>query len=264
MSLTRENYFSRENQLKYMGSSQFKAFMKCPAAALAEINGEHVREKTTALLVGSYVDAHFEGSLDLFRAQNPEIYTKGGDLKSEYRRAEDIIARIERDPMMMMYLSGKKQVIRTGEIEGVPFKIRIDSYHPGAAIVDQKIMRDFEDVWVPGQGRQSFIDAWGYDTQGAIYTAVEAQNSASGVQLPFILACATKEPTTDLALISIPQHKLDTSLEIIKALAPLFDDIKKGIIPPTRCESCDYCKKTKVLSRVVSYDEMFETEDMAI
>ena len=264
MSVTRENYFSPENQMKYMGASQFKAFARCSAAALAELKGEYIREKTSALLVGSYVDAHFEGTLDLFRGQNPEIFTKGGDLKSEYRRAEEIIARIERDPMMMKYLSGQKQVIMTGEIEGVPFKIRMDSYHPGAAVVDQKIMRDFEDVWLAGQGKLNFIDAWGYDTQGGIYTAIEAQNSASHVQLPFILACATKEPTTDLALISIPQHKLDTALEIIKALAPQFDDIKKGIIPPTRCESCDYCKKTKVLSRVVSYDEMFETEDMAI
>ena len=161
MSLTRENYFSRENQMKYMGASQFKAFCRCSAAALAEIKGEYTRKTTSALLVGSYVDAHFEGTLDLFRGQNPEIFTKNGDLKSEYRQAEEIISRIERDPMMMKYLSGRKQVIMTGEIEGVPFKIRMDSYHPGAAIVDQKIMRDFESVWLPGQGRLSFIDAWG-------------------------------------------------------------------------------------------------------
>ena len=34
--LTNENYFSKENQMKYMGVSQFKAFEKCPAAAYAE------------------------------------------------------------------------------------------------------------------------------------------------------------------------------------------------------------------------------------
>ncbi len=33
--LTNENYFSPENQMKYMGVSQFKAFEKCPASALA-------------------------------------------------------------------------------------------------------------------------------------------------------------------------------------------------------------------------------------
>ena len=261
MTLTSENYFSHEAQMEYMGSSQFKAFMKCQAAALAEIRGEYITEKTTALLVGSYVDAHFEGTLDLFRAQNPEIFTRNGDLKSEYRKAEEIIERIERDPMMSKYMSGQKQVIMTGIIEGVPFKIKIDSYHPGAVIDDLKVVRDFEPVWVPGQGKQSFIDAWGYDLQGAIYTAVEAQNSETGVQLPFILSCATKEPTTDIALISIPKYKLDSALEIVKAFAPTFDDIKKGLIPPTRCEMCDYCKRTKVLNRIVSYDELFGMEN---
>jgi hypothetical protein len=59
-----------------MGVSQFKAFEKCEAAALAELTGEYQREKTVSLLVGSYVDAHFEGTLDVFKAQNPEIFTK--------------------------------------------------------------------------------------------------------------------------------------------------------------------------------------------
>lgn len=254
MILTKENYFSREANMEYMSVSQFKSFSSCPACAMAELNGEYVRETTTSLLVGSYVDAHFEGTLDLFRGQHPELFTKSGDLKSEYRRAEEIISRIERDPMMMKYLGGECQKILTGEIEGIPFKIKIDSYHPGKAIVDLKIMRDFEDVWKPGQGKLNFVEAWNYDTQGAVYTAIEGNN------LPFIFACATKETTTDLALISLPQYKMDAALAIVKALAPQFNDIKKGIIPATRCEKCDYCKSTKVLTRVVDLDEMFGTE----
>lgn len=129
--LTNENYFSSENQMKYMGVSQFKAFEKCEAAALAELTGEYRREKTVSLLVGSYVDANFEGTLDVFKAQNPEIFTKKGELKAEYRKAEEIIQRIERDPLFVTFLSGESQVIMTGEIEGVPVKIKIDSYHAG-------------------------------------------------------------------------------------------------------------------------------------
>ena len=68
--------------------------------------------------MGSYVDAYFEGKLDRFKEQNPEIFTKQGSLKAEYRRADLVIARIERDPMLMRYLSGEKQVIKTGEIAG--------------------------------------------------------------------------------------------------------------------------------------------------
>ena len=55
MKLTADNYFSQEAQMEYMSASQFKAFDKCEAAALAEIKGEYIREKTTALMVGSYV-----------------------------------------------------------------------------------------------------------------------------------------------------------------------------------------------------------------
>lgn len=76
--ITNENYFSPENQMKYMGSSQYKSFMECEAATMAEIKGEHVREKSVALLVGSYVDAHYEKSLELFKAQNPSIFTQKG------------------------------------------------------------------------------------------------------------------------------------------------------------------------------------------
>lgn len=88
MILTKDNYFSREANMEYMSVSQFKSFCTCPAATMAELTGEYERETTTALLVGSYVDAHFEGTLDLFKGQHPELFTKGGGLKSEYRKAK--------------------------------------------------------------------------------------------------------------------------------------------------------------------------------
>lgn len=73
MILTNENYFSTEASMEYMSVSQFKAFESCEAAALAEAKGEYKREETTSLLVGKYVDAHFEGTLDVFKAQHPDI-----------------------------------------------------------------------------------------------------------------------------------------------------------------------------------------------
>ena len=250
MIITAENYFSPEAQLHYMGASQFKAFQSCEAAALAEIRGEYVREKTTALLVGSYVDAHFEGTLDVFQAKHPEIFTRGGDLRSEYRHAENIIARIEQDEMFMRYMSGQKQVIMTGEIEGVPVKTKVDVYHPGKAIVDLKIMKDFEPVWVDGKGKLPFVEAWGYDIQGAIYRHVE------GNDLPFMLAVATKEKEPDIALLSIPPDVLDDAMERVITNITRYADIKAGKIEPVRCEKCDYCKRTKVLTCVVDYRDL--------
>ena len=68
MKLTNENYFDRENQLKYMSVSQFKAFENCQYGAMAELKGEYLKEKTPSMLVGSYVDAHFEKTLEIGRA----------------------------------------------------------------------------------------------------------------------------------------------------------------------------------------------------
>ena len=61
-------------------------------------------------------DAHFEGSLDIFKAKHPEIIKKDGDLKAEYKQADYIIQRIERDEVFMKYMAGEKQVIMTGEL----------------------------------------------------------------------------------------------------------------------------------------------------
>ena len=250
MILTQENYFSLEAQLMYMGASQFKAFDRCEAAAIAEIVGEYEKEKTTSLLVGSYVDAHFEGTLDLFKAKNPEIFTRSGDLKSEYKKAENIIQRIERDRLFTEFMSGEKQVIKTGEIEGVPVKIKMDSYFPGDKIVDLKIMKDFAPVYVEGKGRLNFIEAWGYDIQAAIYQMIEGNN------LPFYIAAATKESVPDIAVIRIPQEYIEVAKEYEKSKIVRFAAIKEGYINPERCEHCDYCKQTKILTEPIDMEEL--------
>ena len=243
--ITAETYFSPENELKYIGSTQFKRFMECEAYALAMINGEWREEKSTALLVGSYVDAHFSGTLDLFKAQNPDIFTRNGSLKSDYEYANYIIARIERDETFMAAISGESQVIMTGEIEGVPVKIKIDSLLPDRT-VDLKIMRDFNDVYDKDEGWRGFVDAWGYDIQGAMYQEVRRQND--GVILPFGIAGATKEkPEPDIELFDVPQSKLDAALDLVKANIQHYDNLKKGLYEPERCGKCAYCRATKVL-----------------
>ena len=251
MIITNENYFSKEAELEYFGSTQFKNFRKCEAMTMAKINGEYEEEKSVALLVGGYVDAHFEGTLDLYAGQNPDIFTKGGDLKSDYKHANYIIERIERDEMFMKYMSGKKQVIMTGEWLGTKWKTKIDSYHEGKAIVDLKIMKDFEPVWVDDQGKISFVEAWGYDIQGAIYRKIE------GNDLPFIIAGATKEkPEPDLSIMEIMPEDLATAENLIAAYLPRFIDVKAGLVEPRRCEQCPYCRRTKKLTKVISYKEL--------
>ena len=254
MKLTQRNYYSKKANLEYLSVSQWKAFYKCPASALAEIKGKYTREKSTALLVGSYVDSYFENTLKKFKAENPEIFKKDGTLKAEYIQAEAIIQRIEKDKLFTEFMSGKKQVIMTGEINGVKVKIKIDSLHPDK-IVDLKIMKDFESVYVPEKGRQAWFEAWGYDIQGAVYQEIVRQNT--GEILPFYLAAATKEKVTDIDIVQLDQKLLDHSLERFKREVEFFDAVKKGIIDPLRCEKCSYCKETKVLKEPTNSEEFY-------
>lgn len=124
MQLTSENYYSQEANQEYMSVSGYKDFagtygkMPCEFYGMEKLNGRWQDEKSTALLVGSYVDSYFEGSLDQFKKDNPEIFTQKGELKANFKQAEEIIARIERDEYFMKYMSGQKQVIMTGELFG--------------------------------------------------------------------------------------------------------------------------------------------------
>jgi len=261
MILSVENYHSIEANQEYLSVSQYKDFcgslgkVPCEAQALAKLSGEWKTEKTTALLVGSYVDAHFEESLGLFKASNSEIFTKSGDLKADYRNAENVICRIERDSYMMKYLSGEKQVIMTGEIAGAKVKIKIDSYLPGQAIVDLKVMKAIKDTfWVRDTGYMDFVQYWGYDIQGAVYQEIVRQNT--GEKLPFFIAAASKEKEPDINVIFIDDLHLKEKLIEVESNVAKILALKNGDYEPIRCEVCDYCKHTKVLTKAIHFSEL--------
>lgn len=263
MILTAENYFSKEADMEYMSVSQYKKFagclgrMGCEAKALAELKGEWENGKTTALLVGSYVDAHFEGTLDLFKARNPEIFTQKGTLKAEYRRAEEVINRIERDPYFMAHMQGRKQVIMTAEFFGVKWKIKMDSYFPDTLIVDLKTMKSLgEKFYLADVGYIDFIQNWGYDIQGAVYQKVVEINT--GKKLPFKIAAASKEEYPDIDIIQVEQSLMDAALAEVEKNIPNIAALKNGEYEPVRCEKrdCNYCKHTKILSHSIWSDEL--------
>lgn len=169
-NLTEETYFSPENNMKYTGSSQIKDFIKCPAYAMAKLKGEWVEEKSKPMLVSSYIDAAISNELDFFKEQNPEIFTKQGELKADYKIAEDVITQMKNDTMFYKYLSGEPQVIMTGEISGVPVKIKIDSYHKDKLLVDEKAMGSLDLLWnEKTHQKENFIDYYRiYSSSGIV------------------------------------------------------------------------------------------------
>ena len=257
MELTAENYYGQEANKRYMSVSQFKDFagtygkMPCEFSALEKMEGRWEDEPTTALLVGSYVDSYFEGSLEEFKKKNPDIFTQKGELKANFKQAEDIIARIEKDAYFMKFMSGEKQKIMTGNMFGADWKIKMDSYIEGVAIVDLKVMASIRDLkWVKDLGYLDFVRYWGYDIQGAVYQKIVEINT--GKKLPFYIAAATKEKEPDIQIIQITQNYLDEALSVVEANIGRIIRLKNGEEEPDRCEVCDCCKHHRVLTAPIS------------
>lgn len=261
MQLTNENYYSQEANWEYMSVSQFKDFagtygkLPCEFMAMEKLEERWKEDETTALLVGSYVDSYFEGTLETFKAEHPTLFKRDGGLKAEYVKANEIIDRIERDDYFMRYMSGDKQVIMTGELFGAKWKIKIDSYIPDVAIVDLKVMASITDLkWVKDIGYLDFVRYWGYDIQGAVYQEIVRQNT--GKKLPFYIAGATKEKAPDIRIIHVTDNYLTEALSMVETNMPRILRVKNGEETPDRCELCDCCRYNRVLTRPISITDL--------
>lgn len=259
--LTPENYYSDEANKRYMSNSLFKAIYghpgdphPCQARALF---GDRI--ETQALLIGSYVDAFFEGPQafeDFCNEHKEQLWKKSGKEKYQFvLDADKAIERVKKDDIFMSYMGGNHQTVMVGVIAGQPFKIKMDAYHPGDKIVDLKYVKSSAVAWNPVFKRHvTFIEDYGYVIQGAVYQEVEYQNS--GKRLPFYIAFITKDSTPDFGVVEIPQSMLDEALEFVKIhlTAAPYSAI---VANPKACgrRSCPYCLDLKKLKGAISYQE---------
>lgn len=277
MKLTSKNYYGKDANVSYMSVSQFKDFRNCEAMALAKIKGEYEGPQSKALLLGSFVDEMLTGTkkskadfiaynraqlfqksskivkitdedlLSLLSDPSFEVFDESNKPLAEIVQALETIERIKKQPLMMQHIKSRHQVIMSGEIAGVPFKIKMDNYKPHEFISDGKYMASLRspNMFEP------MVKYWGYDIQGAVYQEIVYQNT--GERLPFYLDIATKETPAHLAVAEVNQYDLDEALDTVKALAPRYQAIKNGEIEPERCEEygCSYCTETNVITEPV-------------
>lgn len=245
MKLTKRNYYSKKADMEYMSYSQFKTFDECPAKAMAILKGKYKIEETEAMLVGSYVDAWLDGELSKFREQHPEIFnSRTGELKANFKLADELCDIIKKDEYLYKQLKGKRQVIISGNIAGVPFKGKIDSL-TADCIVDGKVLKDCNDTWQNGE-KKPFYKANGYDIQGSIYKTIYKQ--MTGKNLPFRLGVVTKEKYPDKRIFEFSDETIETALQEVIAKAPVYQSIKNGELEPWYCGVCDYCRSQRKLS----------------
>ena len=61
------------------------------------------------------------------------------------------------------------------------------------------------------------------------------------------IIAVTKEDVPDVTALCFADEILDNALEIIKEYSRRYDWIKKGVIEPTPCGKCNYCKQVKII-----------------
>jgi PDDEXK-like domain of unknown function (DUF3799) len=261
LKLTKDNYYTQEADQQYMSVSQVKAFMKCEAAAFAKLNGNYNEPKSDALLFGSYVHSWLDGTLEEFKAENPDLYsTRGkskGELKSQYQNANLMIETLKNDPFCMMALEGEKEVIMTGELHGHPFKIRIDVYNPQQnRFSDLKTVKEIRGrYWVEEVGWCSFVEAYGYVMQMAVYSEIERQNRGGDILENYIVAIS-KETPPDKAVITVDSDRIELELDYLKTHIERVGNVKYGFEKPKRCGTCEYCRRTKKITSVTHYMDL--------
>ncbi|KMT33298.1 PD-(D/E)XK nuclease-like domain-containing protein [Melissococcus plutonius] len=200
--LNRSNYYSREMNQRYMSVSQYKAFRKCEAATLAELNGDWQDPKDqTALLVGNYVHSFFESPAahQEFKEENKQsMYSQKkpyGLLKS-FQVAENMIQSLERQEAFTMLYTGEKEHITTDTLYGVEWKARIDCLNSkGGYFIDIKTTADMsKKVWNNRYNqRVSWIVDYGYYLQLAVYKQL-LEKEFKKEFIPYITAVSKQEP----------------------------------------------------------------------
>lgn len=265
MELTRDNYYSPEADRKYMSCSQFEDFLRCEAAAYARIFGSYKPSPSKAFLVGNYFHTYFEGPdahEQFVNEHADEIFLKRGGLKAEFRQADEMVAAAISDPTIRKIIEtdGEKEKILTGELFGVPWRIRLDKYitDPARTIVDWKTVRTIRG------GEDSFIEKYNYPFRAAVYMEIEKQNSGEEKDAAFWLVCLSKEDPPDKALISMnDSERQKYELEIVENNLERIVKIKNGEITPRRCGKCAYCRATNKITKPVPFWEigLEEAED---
>lgn len=264
--LTEENYYSPEANMAYMDCTTYKNIVgmpgikPCECRALAIAKGEYKGAKSKALMIGSYVDAFFDGTLEHFKKQNPDVFKKDGTLKAEYIQANKMINRAIKEPFFMKYMKGETQKILTSEINGVPIRVKIDSLND-KRITDLKTTESLGKVYFNNAAKEhlSFIEKYDYYAQAAFYC--QAVYTNTGKWLPFYLAVITKdvedgEPHPRLAIIQLPDNLIKQKLSEIEQKIRGAWMILQGEVDPVPCGNCSWCADNLPLTKVISADEL--------
>ncbi|MFS9190514.1 PD-(D/E)XK nuclease-like domain-containing protein [Streptococcus parasanguinis] len=270
--LTQEDYYQDKEYLSY---SRMKQFLKCPARALAVEDGEWTESRDeTPLLLGNYVHSYFESqeAHEAFLKENGDkLISKAGktkgQLKKEFLIGDSMIASLKDDPSFNRLYHGsstenvEKEMIVYGEIEGVPFKGKLDSVNlTQGYFADLKTMKSIYDMEWNAELRRKVPTAvnnilgFGYHSQLAIYRDLLKQ--MTGDEFRPIIVAVSKEEVPDKEVIRIDEEWLEEGLEEVKETIKEVWDVVQHKAEPIACGHCDYCRSQKKLNIIVTLNNL--------
>ncbi len=260
LQINKDNYFSLEADREYFSVSQFKSFRSCEAKTMAKLNGEWSDVGNDAFILGSYVHAWNEGaSLGEFKANHPQMFKKDGSLLAKYAIGDKMIETLQNDPFILQVREGEKEVIMTAELFGTPWKAMLDIYNPNKGyFADLKTTRDIRTkIWnEEAKTKQNFIIAYDYVLQMAVYAEIERLKRCGDKPLQSFIIAVSKEDIPDKEVAWVKEEYMQDKLSEVEIRLPHYIEIKQGLVEPSRCGCCDYCRSTKVLKGPVSFTEI--------
>lgn len=273
MKLNSDNYYSLEADREYMSCSQFQDFLSCEARAMAKLDGRYIPKASEPFLVGNYFhtameseEAHAQFCEEhFFEIYKTKENKKTGEVTANgkyapFVKADEMIEVCKKDKLIksLMDMPGENEVIMTGELFGMKWKIRLDKYCADKRlIIDWKTTADINKTeYNPKSGeRESFVEALGYMMRAAVYTEIEKQFTGNSSDADFVIVAISKqEPPDKAALLLNHRQRYDWELSQIKEqMAKRIYGVKTRQLLPRRCGQCDYCRSTKQLKKIVPY-----------
>lgn len=255
MEITKSNYYSLEADRETMSVSQYKLWLQCESMALAKLKGEYKRIETDAFLLGKYVHAWSEGTLEQFKEENPNLFSSRGStkgqLKATFQVGETMVNALSNDSNCMKFLEGNKEVIIEGELFGMKWR--------GMADVENLLKGFFSDLKTTQAihkkyGGLTFIEYYGYIEQMAIYRELIKQQFGKDL-IPYIVA-VEKNDNPLKAIIKIDERYTVPKLEEINYNMDRIKLVKNGIESPIGCGVCDYCRKTRKVTEILTIEDL--------
>lgn len=263
IQLNSKNYYSSEADWQYMSVSQYKSFLECEAATLAKLKKEWIPlEVNKALLVGNYVHSYFESeeAHEEFIEENKEkLYStkKPYGLLKDFKIADQMIRRLEKEKAFINLYQGKKEVILTGKLFDIDWKAKIDCLNlENNYFVDLKTAknireRKYDSYW--GQGA-TFIERYGYLLQVGVYQ--ELLNQTYGELFTPFIAAVSKQTPSAAALITLDEMKISSEMTQLQQNITHVFQVKMGEVSPNYCGNCDYCRENKRIDGFINMNDL--------